>query len=282
MKLDFDKHRDVWGPLFSAQMDLWAKNVFVPALDAIEKGTLMLDEEGALPEVIEVDRPVFLFSERGIELELLDVTPDDYREVVLWDMIAPEYEMATHRFKMPVTQQAFQLIQPFISENARVLDCACGSGYEAIALSMIAKNGEVIACDLSREMIRMANRNAKQNEVKNMAFYQADARNLPQRFYNRFDVIFCQLSIGYFGSLAVIAEQFSGVLKENGHVFLIDAYPNLVNGLSIDGHKAANPQFERLYDHREIKEIFSVAGFNGFYWKEILPGIGVSMITKRK
>jgi ubiquinone/menaquinone biosynthesis C-methylase UbiE len=220
------------------------------------------------------------FSANGIKLHTLSQIPESYVHIKYFDLAAQEYEMATHLFKEPIVEATFREIRPFIRDHSFILDCGCGPGYEAISLSEWVPKGEVVAVDLSYEMIRLAYRNAKYHFAKNMAFYQADVHNLPKEFTGRFDIIYCQLSCSYFHSLPVAARNLYNVLDDDGIVFLIEPEPTIMNRISIPFAKAANPFFKQLYKTEDLKSIFISEGFGHFSWKEILPGIGIGIISK--
>jgi len=281
MKENFDEHRDVWGPLFSVQLELWGSYVFPSASVLIDNGQLPLDQYGEPPSPFILRGSGKYFSKKGIQLKLLDSEPVNYHRVQYFDYAAMEYEMATHNFKQHIVSGVFKELLKYIEEDFRIIDCACGPGYEAIELSKRVPGGEVVAADLSVEMINLACRNAKYQHIKNMSFYQADVQHLPEVFHNKFDMVYCQLNSSYFEDMYVVAKSFYDILSAYGMVICIEPYPNLSNGLSISMAKAANPYFERLYAKEEMRAFFIDTGFNDFYWKEIIPGIGLSIITKK-
>lgn len=279
MKFEFDKHRDIWGPLFTGQIQQWAEQVLRPADVLIEKGQMELAAWGNEPPAIQ---PLGgrSFSEKGIKLHKMKQLPPDYERVKYFDYAAAEYEMAVHIFKSFVTKHSFELISNYLKPGSRVMDCACGPGYEAIAFSMMAADSEVVAVDLSSEMIRLACHNGKDHGRTNMAFFQADAANLPASLGKKFDVVHCQLSCSYFEDLAAVAGNMHRALYDQGYVVLTEPFPNTANSASINFAKAANPYFNRLYSREDLKSVYLDAGFSDFYWKEILPGIGLSIISK--
>lgn len=281
MKTDFDKHRDVWGPLFTSKLEFWAKTVFEHALPLIRNNQLKLDETGVFPSAKQASGKWTLFSSKNVSIVECAVQPKDYNRVLYFDYAAQEYEMATCRFKKPIVEETLRLIRPLLLPGARILDAGCGPGYESIALAQLVPDGEVVALDLSLQMIRLAYHNALQHEMHNMHFIQADAHALPATLYGQFDLVYCQLSCGYFKHLPTVAREFAKVLAgDGGHIILIEPYNTITNSLSIDEHKAANPFFEQLFSKEDIQEIFIEAGFDSFYWKEILPGIGVAVLSK--
>lgn len=280
MKTDFDKHRDVWGPMLTMQLNYWADYVLAPSAVLANNNQLKLAELGTPPVPMQFPDNENKFSKNGIELHMLSAKPGNYDSVKYFDYAAGEYEMATHKFKEHIVQQSFTLLEPFLQPNCTILDCACGTGYEAIALANKVPLGEVVAIDFSEQMIQMACRNAKEHDIKNMRFYQADVAAIPEELLGRFDIVHCQLSCSYFQNMHTVAGNLRSLLRQNGFVWLVEPNADLYNGLSIRATKAANPSFEQLYTKEDLRDIFLDAGFSDFYWKEILPGIGVSIIKK--
>ncbi len=75
-----------------------------------------------------------------------------------------------------------------VPNNAKICDCACGNGIQAIALK---KQGfDVMATDISDEMIRLTKKKAKENKldfpIKRMSWKELSINNP-----NKFDVVFC-------------------------------------------------------------------------------------------
>jgi ubiquinone/menaquinone biosynthesis C-methylase UbiE len=278
MKLDFDKHRDVWGPLFTWHLQSWGKNVFEPALILIKNGQLNLPSDGLKPTGLVVQTNSKKISKNGIQFHLLQ-EPTEEKDIIYFDMAADEYEMAVKSFKSAIVYRTFQILDALIPSNAKILDCACGSGYETIALAQIALNGEVIGIDLSKEMIKQAYRNAKNNELSN-GFYQCDAAKIQYQWDSHFDIIFCQLSCSYFKDIKSVIKEHERLLHSEGIVVLIEPLPNKYNALGMDLNKAANPLFQRFYDVETLQEWYKEAGFKSFYWEEILPGIAMYIFTK--
>lgn len=210
----------------------------------------------------------------------MEKIPDDYEKVKYFDYCAEEYEMATHEYKSYIFKKSFEILKKYLSPNIRLLDCACGPGYEAITIAKSVPQDEVVCVDLSQEMITLAYNNAKEHHMTNMTFFQADVQNLPSELFGKFDIVHCQLSCSYFTNLDLFAKNVYMALGKKGFIFLIEPFPNFYNSYSIHYAKAANPFFLRLYTSNELKDTFLRIGFSDFYWKEILPGIGLSIISK--
>ena len=68
---------------------------------------------------------------------------------------------------------AFELLQPTPSD--RVLDLYCGSG--SIGILLASRVGEVLGVELLSDGVRTARENARINDIQNIRFVQADAKD---------------------------------------------------------------------------------------------------------
>jgi ubiquinone/menaquinone biosynthesis C-methylase UbiE len=78
-----------------------------------------------------------------------------------------------------------------LADGLSVLDIASGTGEPAITLAKaVGPNGHVMATDLTRGMLGVAEENARCAAVTNVAFEQADAHSLPfpDEAFDRFTV----------------------------------------------------------------------------------------------
>jgi ubiquinone/menaquinone biosynthesis C-methylase UbiE len=280
MKVDFQEHRDIWGPLFTIQLQNWAEYVIKPAIALQQQGYYVPAEWGTAPASLQESSSHPIFSKNGIQLHLLSSIPADYQKIKYFDAVAEEYQMAADSFKKPLLQLLLPIIKKYIAPSSRIADIGCGPGYEAIELSKMAYKNEVVCVDLSAEMIRLAYRNAKEKTISNISFHQFDAEVMPSLFYNKFDGIFCQFSFIYFQNPTKVADNFFQLLKNGGIVFLVHPDKSVANQLSFQSAKAAMPSLVSYYNKEDINAIFSQAGFVGYYWRELVPGIGLSIIQK--
>lgn len=74
----------------------------------------------------------------------------------------------------PETEELVYRIVETAKRGARILDVGTGSGAIAIALAKLVKDSEVVAVDISREALTIAERNAERLDV-NVKFVEADA-----------------------------------------------------------------------------------------------------------
>lgn len=81
----------------------------------------------------------------------------------------------------------FEFLKKFANKIFRVLDLGCGSGELTLKLSPFFK--EIVGIDPFEDYIKTAEKQKKENNIKNVIFKIADGKNLP--FGNEyFDIIF--------------------------------------------------------------------------------------------
>ncbi len=105
-------------------------------------------------------------------------------------------KLATHYHKLfldwesTIQKQAGILSKIFVDRgydcSARILDCACGIGTQAIGLAALGY--QVTASDISQKEIEQAKIRAKENNVQ-IDFVQANFCTLSQSFSQQFDIV---------------------------------------------------------------------------------------------
>ena len=107
-----------------------------------------------------------------------------------YDHLAPQYDRLFSDWQAATREQAMML-EKLLAEHgygkaARILDCACGIGTQAIGLAALGYC--VTGSDLSEGALRQAKERAKNAHVE-IRFEQADFCRLSETFSERFDVI---------------------------------------------------------------------------------------------
>lgn len=197
-----------------------------------------------------------------------------------FDENADLYEALVSPATRPVHAEAFRLIQRFVSPRARVLDLSCGPGTETVRLAAAVPKGEVVCVDLSPRMIATAWENAQRHGLDNVAAIQAEATRLPAHFAGRFDIVHCSYAFHHFQDPLGVLTQIRRVLNRTGKVFIVDNGPWWFNLMSTPIASFGDPGFVAFHTGEEFQRLFREAGFSGFYWEEILPGVGISIGSK--
>lgn len=102
-----------------------------------------------------------------------------------------------------------------------VLDIATGAGHTAIAIA--SKCAQIVATDITQEMLDTARRLADEQGISNISFQFADAEKLPFDD-NRFDAVTCRLAFHHFPNPVSALAEFHRVLKPGGLVGFTDNF----------------------------------------------------------
>lgn len=129
-----------------------------------------------------------------------------------------------------------------ITDGLSVLDIASGTGEPAITLAnAVAPSGQVIATDLARGMLDVAEENSRRAGVTNLSFQQADAHSLP--FSDEtFDRVTCRFGVMYFADAAQALTEIRRVLKRGGRLAVTAWGPMEKNTLAV---RAMGPFLKR-------------------------------------
>lgn len=142
------------------------------------------------------------------------------------------------------------------------LDVATGGGHVALALSR--KAAEVVASDLSQQMLNSASAFIQSQGQTNVRFVHADTEALPFND-NTFDLVTCRIAPHHFSDVAQAAKEWARVLKPGGKVVLedsvvpedkkLDKFMNTVEKIRDYTH-------ERSYTEKEWRGFFEAAGLH--------------------
>jgi len=169
-----------------------------------------------------------------------------------------------------------RLVELLAPESAwRVLDLATGGGHTAFTLAPHV--AEVIATDITSQMLTNTAKGAAERDLTNVFTETADAEKLPFAD-NEFDLVTCRIAAHHFPDNGRFLSEAARVLKPGGQMALVD---NVVPGSRLRGKKAKLKigagkyvnAFEKLRDpshHRALSvnewlDLFVVAGFSDIH-----------------
>jgi SAM-dependent methyltransferase len=109
--------------------------------------------------------------------------------------------------------------------GTRVIDLCCGDGYFTAPLARLVASGEVIALDLSPEMLRQARDEAAAQGVDNVTFLEGDARDLPRLVSGTVDQVLIANTFHGVPDQTGLARAVRQVLKPGGRFVVINWYP---------------------------------------------------------
>ena len=106
--------------------------------------------------------------------------------------------------------------------TGKFLEVGCGTGRISIGIAKYNPNVDIIAVDLSENMLAVAKENAKQEGVLDRIQFQiADAKKLP--FDNQsFDSVFCHNMLHHIPDPLHMVEDIKRVAKDNGSILIRD------------------------------------------------------------
>ncbi|MBN2571683.1 MAG: class I SAM-dependent methyltransferase [Ignavibacteriales bacterium] len=133
--------------------------------------------------------------------------------------------------------------------NANILELACGSGD---AVKFLNSDIFFTGVDISKGLLKIANKNFHQNKFSNTELFVADVCDLPfQNDY--FDYGICNLSLNFFKNIDKFIFELRRVLKNNASFFCSIPLPEKKNPrVKIHG---------LLYTKEKLKEKFQNQNF---------------------
>lgn len=109
---------------------------------------------------------------------------------IFYDDMASQYDKLFHDWKASTREQAVILDKIFsdygFGKRAKILDCACGIGTQAIGLAALGY--DVTASDISEGELTQARERARENGVQ-IRFERADFTALYETFSEKFDIL---------------------------------------------------------------------------------------------
>ena len=142
-----------------------------------------------------------------------------------------------------------------------MLDIATGGGHTA--LKFASEVAEVIATDITEEMMAAAQIFINESGAKNVTFQLADAEDLP--FENeQFDLVTCRIAPHHFNNCAAFVKEAHRVLKRTG-LFLMQDHvlpEDEAAARYVDKfERTRDPSHNRAFSRSEWLRMFETAGF---------------------
>lgn len=107
-----------------------------------------------------------------------------------------------------------------LTGTERVLDVGTGGGHAAFALAPHV--AEVVALDLTRPMLEVAQKEAATRQLHNIRFLEGDAQDIPCADAS-FDVVACRKAAHHFPYVRQAVCEWARVLKPGGKIALVDS-----------------------------------------------------------
>ena len=145
--------------------------------------------------------------------------------------------------------------------TARVLDLGCGGGH--VSYRAAPEVSEVVACDLTADMLAAVKRTAEERGLRNIVVQQAPAERLPFADAS-FDFVLCRFTVHHWQNMEAGLREARRVMKPEGGAVFIDV---VAPGEPLfDTHLQAvellrDPSHVRNYSTAEWLGALSRAGF---------------------
>lgn len=130
---------------------------------------------------------------------------------------AHEYSLSSTHGNPEDLARMIGIIDPKLDDN--VLDVATGAGHTAIALAKFVKN--VVAIDITPEMLAEAKTASIQNGISNITFRTEDVHNLKISDC-QFDIVASRFAVHHFSDVRSALQEMCRVLKPGGKLYILD------------------------------------------------------------
>jgi SAM-dependent methyltransferase len=104
--------------------------------------------------------------------------------------------------------------------DERALDVGSGAGHTALAFAPLV--AEVVALDLTQEMLAQARALAAERGLANLRFEIGDAMGLPYET-GSFDLVTCRVCAHHFADPCAATREVARVLRAGGRLLLVDS-----------------------------------------------------------
>ena len=130
---------------------------------------------------------------------------------------ASEYRLSTTHGNPVDLERMINLIKPTSDDIA--LDVATGGGHTAIALAKYVK--QVVAIDITPEMLAEAEMASNQESISNISFRTEDVHNF-NISDSQFDIVASRFAVHHFSNVKRALREMCRVLKPGGKFYILD------------------------------------------------------------
>lgn len=191
------------------------------------------------------------------------------------------------RWLGPATETMLDMCD--IKNGSRVLDVAAGAGEQTLTIAKrIGNTGQVMATDISAEILQFASTSAKLAGINNMQTRVIDGENLAELTVKPFDAIISRVGLIYFPDQKKALAGMKQLLKSDGKVAAMvystaESNPFFSIPVSIIRRRAnlpaplpGQPGPFSLGNKDKLQDVFSQAGFKNIKVEAINAPIRLS------
>ncbi|REJ85240.1 MAG: methyltransferase domain-containing protein [Bacteroidetes bacterium] len=135
-----------------------------------------------------------------------------------WNTFAPgwkKWDDFTMEFLKPMGDAIIRDLH--LHEDNTVLDVATGTGEPGLTIASIVKKGSVIGTDISENMLKIADENAKMKGLQNFKTRMCDITELPFED-NSFDAVSCRMGFMFFPDTDLAVKEMKRVMRKGGRI----------------------------------------------------------------
>lgn len=161
-------------------------------------------------------------------------------------------------------QRVIELAQP--RPHARALDIATGAGHTALALAPHV--AEVVAFDLTRQMLEETARNAAARGLKNVVTQQGAAERLPFGD-STFEIVAVRQAPHHYADVRLAVREMARVVKRSGRVVIIDS------------RAPEDDELDRAFNHLEkLRDASHVRNWRPSEWRAMIRAAGLRILVE--
>ena len=161
-------------------------------------------------------------------------------------------------------RRVVELAQPRPSDRA--LDIATGAGHTALALAPHV--AEVVAFDLTEQMLTETARNAAARGLKNVVTRQGAAERLPFPD-SSFDIVAVRQAPHHYADVRLAVNEMARGVKPGGRVVIIDS------------RAPEDDELDRAFNHIEkLRDSSHVRNWRPSEWRAMIQGAGLRILAE--
>jgi ubiquinone/menaquinone biosynthesis C-methylase UbiE len=156
-----------------------------------------------------------------------------------------------------------KLAQPKPTDKA--VDIATGAGHTALALALHV--AEIIAYDLTEQMLEETARNAKERGITNLTTRQGAAENLPFAD-NSLDIVTVRVAPHHFADITAAVNEMARVVKPGGRVVVVDT--------TVPEDKTLDDEINYI---EKLRDPSHVQNYSPSKWQTMLKSAGLQIVS---
>ena len=198
---------------------------------------------------------------------------------MVWDTFSPFYDLGETLYNKDVYLTTGKIVSEYVGAGDIVLECACGTG--AISRFVAPKCKRLIATDMSKGMLREAEKNCA--AFSNVSFYKADITAI-RCSENSFDKVIAGNVIHLLDDPKAALKELERVCKHGGKI-IVPTYINAAKTsqhMMTEGLRLFGVDFKSEFDFDSYKKFFEDMGYENVEYRlaEGRMDCAIAVITK--